>query len=118
MHNKYLGDFRGLFAFACWFLAYLCLLSQEAISGECGEQLKYSFEGDTLTISGIGPMRSSMSFHLNKSLVYKVIIEYGATTIGSYAFIDFINLSCGVTNISNLNELKQICESLLSKDVI
>lgn len=32
--------------------------------------------------------------------------------------IDFINLSCGVTNISNLNELKQICESLLSKNII
>ena len=32
--------------------------------------------------------------------------------------IDFINLSCGITNTSNINGLKQICDMLLSKNVI
>lgn len=32
--------------------------------------------------------------------------------------IDFINLSCGVTNISNINELKKICEKFLLKSII
>lgn len=32
--------------------------------------------------------------------------------------IDFINLSCGITNISNINELKKICEKFLLKNTI
>lgn len=34
------------------------------------------------------------------------------------ADIDFINLSCGVTNINDINRLRQICDSLFTKNII
>ena len=69
-------------------------LQQEIISGECGEHLTWTLENGVLTISGTGVM---MGYQADYMAIYapwydyradiaSVVIEYGAESIGSYAF--------------------------------
>ena len=91
-------------------------------TGKCGDNVKYSFESDTgtLTISGTGDMYDYSS---NKSVFYDngkiktVIIEKGVTSIGSGAFENCTRLSSitipdSVTSIGNY--VFEYCESLTS----
>ena len=68
-------------------------------SGTCGNNLTWTFtESDsTLTISGTGPMTSfpdsySMPWWSYETIITKVILHEGITTIGQYAFFGAQNL--------------------------
>ncbi|MBQ9530599.1 MAG: leucine-rich repeat domain-containing protein [Eubacterium sp.] len=65
--------------------------ADELTTGKCGENVTYSFDSTTgtLTISGTGNMSgysfSGSPFFYNKSII-KIIINSGVTSIGNYAF--------------------------------
>ena len=71
-------DFTGLFE-----------IKAKAVSGTCGDNLTWSIENYTLTISGTGDMYNYTS--LSKApwfyyFVNKIVVEDGVTSIGDYAF--------------------------------
>ncbi|MCH5348366.1 MAG: leucine-rich repeat domain-containing protein, partial [Oscillospiraceae bacterium] len=78
-------------------LLSLRVSADEIKSGYCGEDLVWSFSGDTLTISGTGDM-TDYSWRLadkapwygKEMAVKKVVIDYGVTSIGDYAFEDSV----------------------------
>ena len=68
------------------------ITSHAATSGKCGENLTWSFDGltGTLTISGTGAM-NNYSYHSHpwesiENSIKKVVINNGVTTIGKFAF--------------------------------
>ena len=69
--------------------------------GQCGDKVYYSYDKTThtLTIYGKGPMWSAEGFDVSFSWwsygddILHIIIESGVTSIGDYAFTDFINLT-------------------------
>lgn len=80
-------------------LLAVCLLAVCAVSvnaadatGQCGDNLTWTLSGNTLTISGTGPMYDYSEetpapwASLIPTTLNKVVIEEGVTTIGSYAF--------------------------------
>lgn len=75
---------------ACMLAGMLQLgVSAEATSGTCGENLTWVLEGDTLTISGTGPMYDYSETNpapWTGASVKLVEVQAGATTIGNYAF--------------------------------
>ena len=83
----------------------LCLIGSMSISvsaadGQCGERLTWNLSSDgTLTISGSGDMwdyalSTTMSWHsrLYQDKIKKLVINYGVTSIGKYAFYSCDNL--------------------------
>ena len=60
--------------------------------GACGENVRWVLSGDTLTISGSGPMDDAVhsdlesSWYTYKSQIRHVVIEEGVTTVGAWAF--------------------------------
>lgn len=67
-------------------------------TGECGDNLKYDFKNGILTISGTGEMSNyiyptSTPWYNFRESISAVILEYGITHIGNYAFSGCINLS-------------------------
>lgn len=64
-----------------------------ASTGMCGENVSWVLDDEgTLTISGNGEMDdflySSAPWSGNKSKIQKIVINYGITSIGNYAFVD------------------------------
>ena len=59
---------------------------QPVYSGECGDDLTWTLEGDVLTISGTGPMYDSCEWWNYRDKITEVVIEDGVTTIGRWAF--------------------------------
>ncbi|MDR2805119.1 MAG: leucine-rich repeat domain-containing protein [Dysgonamonadaceae bacterium] len=61
-------------------------------SGTCGENLTWTLENNTLTISGTGAMLNYSDYNYyspwysSHSSIITVIIENGVTGIGNYAF--------------------------------
>ena len=64
-------------------------------TGKCGENVTYSFDSDTgtLTISGTGDMYEGFSKFSCNEKIKIVVIEKGVTSVGSYAFLECLNLS-------------------------
>ena len=66
--------------------------ADELTTGSCGENVTYSFDSttETLTISGTGMMTdyesTTSSPFYNNSKIRKIVINEGVTSIGSYAF--------------------------------
>ena len=73
------------------------LRKPKATSGTCGDSLSFLINSDTLTISGTGGMtdytfQDAAPWFDDRDPVSYVVIENGATTIGSCAFYKFDNL--------------------------
>lgn len=92
-----------------------------ATSGSCGDNLTWSYDepSKTLTISGTGAMYSyeddDTPWESNDFSIKRVVVEEGVTTIGDYAFCDYM----GISEISLPSTLVSIgdsafycCESL------
>ncbi len=64
--------------------------SAETVSGTCGDNLTWTFDGSTLTISGVGAMYGYTSkkrpWEIYEDDIKRVVIEDGVTVIGYYAF--------------------------------
>ena len=72
--------------------------SYAATSGTCGDNLTWTLEDGKLTISGYGDMTDWDSpfftpWHEYKPYIYSVEILDGVTSIGSYSFIGYGNLT-------------------------
>lgn len=67
-------------------------------SGKCGDNLVWTLNGGTLTISGTGKMDNyadddvNTPWYVYRDSIYKVIILYGVTSIGDWAFNRCTNL--------------------------
>ena len=72
------------------------IISKPSISGQCGDNINYSFDNNTLTFIGTGDMweDSEVMSDLKdyKPFIHSVIIQEGITSIKSSAFSDCINL--------------------------
>ncbi len=76
----------------------------ETTSGKCGENISWSFDkaSGTLTISGEGDMYNfeydrdtegyTSPWYALRNDITEVIIEYGVTSLGDYAFIGSLNI--------------------------
>lgn len=104
-------------------MMFLFSLSTFAQSGKCGDNLTWTLEDGTLTISGTGAManysyNSSPWFDYEyRSSISSVIISDGVTSIGNYAFFYCSNL----TSVTISNSVTDIgdwafyyCSSLTS----
>lgn len=61
------------------------------LSGKCGDNVTWKLEGDTLTISGTGPMenykwRNEQPWHSTRMDIKSIVVGEGITTIGNSAF--------------------------------
>ena len=93
------------------FLSLLPILASADKSGSCGKNVTYTFveSTHTLTISGSGAMTYYSSFksvpwYSYRSEIAKAVIEYGLTSIGSYAFCE----CSGITSVSIPNSVTSI----------
>ena len=77
-------------------------------AGTCGENASWSFEGDTLTISGTGAMEDYTTFGAPwfnyKEIIGSVIVEEGIQRIGNHA-LSCCYLVCEVTLSESLTEI-------------
>lgn len=89
--------FQKFYAVLMVAVLLLCAIpfTASAYSGKCGDNITYTFDENTgvLTISGTGPMWDYLStgsdfapWNGYMPSVKKIIIKYGVTTIGDYAF--------------------------------
>ena len=94
------------------------------LSGKCGENVTWKLEGDTLTISGSGPMEDYYShnpapWRTYSDSVVKIVVEEGVTSTGVGAFLEMSN----VTSVSLPQSLESIyssfghCTSLTAIDI-
>lgn len=74
-----------------------------AQSGDCGEHVTWTLDGNTITISGEGKMNNYCAAQGNptpwedyKTQIQKVIVNPGVTALGDYAF----DQCHGVTSVS------------------
>ena len=89
------------------------IIASAATSGTCGDNLTWTFDNGTLTISGTGEMEDyyweenhRAPWFKNRESIKNVVIEEGATNISTYAFYCCSNLinitiSNSVTNIES-----------------
>jgi hypothetical protein len=93
-------------------------------SGTCGENLTWTLEDGTLTISGTGEMPDYSSdyapWYSDREAIISVIIEDGVTSIGSHAFYDCSRLASvtipnSVTSIGSYAFYN--CSSLISVNI-
>ena len=90
--------------------------SDTVLQGECGENLTWTLYGDTLTISGTGPMydydtgyapwRNKLERMSDSQTSIKVVLENGVTTIGNYAFsgcnlLETVTIADSVTDVGH-----------------
>lgn len=91
MHKLSLTVIVAMMFLACSIIVISSQDSSEADSGTCGDNLTWTLENETLTISGTGPMRDFTELSMptwnnwNRSIT-NVVIEEGVTSIGSKAF--------------------------------
>ena len=87
-------------------------------SGSCGENVTYTFDAasGTLTISGTGDMAdywdsaaSKAPWYSSRAQIQKIVIEEGVTSIGDYAFQNCSNLN--LSSITIPNSIKTIGKS-------
>ena len=70
-----------------------------AASGQCGDNVTWTFDGDTLTISGTGDMWAFTStshpgwYEEHRTEIKKVVIGSGVTNVGAYVFHYTTNLA-------------------------
>ena len=62
-------------------------------SGECGDGLTWTLEGNTLTVSGSGDMDSGCPWEAYRSDIEKVVFTGGVTKVGENAFAECDNLT-------------------------
>ena len=66
-------------------------------TGTCGDDLTWTLDGDTLTISGTGPMYDYSSkeapWYVYEGRITKLVIEEGPTSVGKYAFSQMSQLT-------------------------
>ena len=96
-----------LFAFMLAIMMLLCALpvsaeettaptQVERAPGYCGDAIMWSYEANTLTITGAGEMDDfpeGTPWEAHKDEIQKVIISGGVTYIGAYSFCDFDKLT-------------------------
>lgn len=83
-----------------YLLLTVCLvlsLMASAESGKCGDNLTWTLENGTLTISGTGAMpdytdSSKLPWYSSRSSISTVVINEGVTSIGKYAFNGYSGL--------------------------
>ena len=95
MKKKILLSF--MFVCICTF-AIGILSASAATSGTCGNNIKWEFNAETLTISGTGEMynysmATEQPWYDNYFSIKKIVIKAGVTSIGNYAFSGFTNLT-------------------------
>ncbi|MCQ2311500.1 MAG: leucine-rich repeat protein [Paludibacteraceae bacterium] len=83
-----------------------------AQSGQCGDDLYWQLENDTLIITGSGAMydyteAQPAEWYLSNGKIAKLILPTGITHIGTYAFFDCANL----TSVNLPNSVESIGES-------
>ncbi len=96
--------------------------SSDAESGTCGTGVTWTLTGTELTISGTGVMNNYYSSSATPwgTLITKLTVEEGVTSVGSYAFEDCIYLSSVVLPISMKsigNHAFDSCSSITSIQV-
>ena len=94
-------------------VSFMPIIASAATSGTCGDNLTWTFDNGTLTISGTGEMEDyyweenhRAPWFKNRESIKNVVIEEGATNISTYAFYCCSNLinitiSNSVTNIES-----------------
>ena len=94
-------------------ISFMQIIASAATSGTCGDNLTWTFDNGTLTISGTGEMEDyyweenhRAPWFKNRESIKNVVIEEGATNISTYAFYCCSNLinitiSNSVTNIES-----------------
>lgn len=98
---------------------FVCMGALAGNNGSIGENLKWAFTDDgTLTISGTGEMEHAEgnsgyawgtdNHTLDRSLIKKVVVEEGVTTLGEYIFWDCQNLT-EVSLPKSLTALRKEC---------
>lgn len=94
-----------LLTVAALFTVYLCTWAQ---SGTCGENLTWSIQDGTLTISGTGEMdsysESNVPWYNYRDGINNIVINNGVTSIGDNAFTDCANIKT-VSLPSSLNRI-------------
>ena len=69
----------------------------QSVSGRCGQDLYWKYEGHTLTISGTGTMydysESNLPWLVFRDTTDAVVLEQGITHIGNNAFNGFVKLN-------------------------
>ena len=75
----------------CMLLSFMPIIASAATSGTCGDNLTWTLDNGTLTISGTGEMdnwddNSDVPWYSNRKNIKNVIIENGVTSIGRCAF--------------------------------
>ena len=69
----------------------------DGTNGTCGDNLTWTLDNGTLTISGTGAMyqysSGSTPWYSRRSAIEEVVIEYGVTRVGNYAFEECSNLA-------------------------
>ena len=73
------------------------VVSAETNTGTCGENLIWTIEDGTLTISGTGKMNSYADgrlpeYNAHKNSIKKVVIDNGVTSVGAYSFKSYRNV--------------------------
>ena len=98
---------------------FICMGALAGNNGSIGENLKWAFTDDgTLTISGTGEMEhadgnsgyawGTDNNTLDRSLIKKVVVEEGVTSLGEYIFWDCLSLT--EVNLPNsLTTLRKEC---------
>ena len=97
---------------------FVCMGALAGNNGSIGENLKWAFADGTLTISGSGEMEhadgnsgyawGTDNHTLDRSLIKKVVVEEGVTTLGEYIFWDCQDLT-EVSLPKSLTALKKEC---------
>ena len=77
--------------------------------GTCGENLTWTLDNGTLTISGAGAMENytwtkKATWSSQRNLIKKVVIEDGVTSIGEFAFSYCVNLK-GIKIPNNVTKI-------------
>ena len=65
----------------------------QTFSGQCGDNLYWSYQNNTLTISGFGEMNDNRPWGLFTNEIQTVVLPNGITHIGNDAFSDCTGLS-------------------------
>ena len=110
--KTYYFEFGGWSSSTFSYTIGLSLNSDLPTSGACGDNLTWSLNGSTLTISGSGDMynydtwQNYAPWYDSRQQIRTVVLPEGLTSIGSWAFYDCYNLSSvsipeGVTSIGS-----------------